>query len=179
MKLALSTFLMLASAAVAAGPSAQKSNATAELERLPFPAGELTCTGNVMAMGGKPGHATTGTARVEKTLGGNWIVIRYDEQASAENAKPYSVVQYIGYEDAGRRYISTLVDNNEGTGYSTGVSAGWKDDAMTFDETQAGGKDVVFRDTFTANGDVFTHAGAMLDKNRKWVKTDEETCRKR
>ncbi|HET7923793.1 MAG TPA: DUF1579 family protein [Rhodanobacteraceae bacterium] len=179
MKRMLSTILMLASASFATGHAAEKSDASAELARLPFPDGELACTGNLMPMGGKPGHATTGTAHVEKILGGNWIVIRYDEQASAENAKPYGVVQYVGYEDAGKRYVSTLVDNNEGSGYSTGVSPGWKDDAMTFDETLAGGKSVVFRDTFTANGDVFTHAGTMLDKNGKWVKTDEETCRKR
>jgi hypothetical protein len=179
MKRMMSAILILASAPFATAHAAGKSDAAAQLARLPFPAGDLDCTGNVMPMGGKPGHATKGSAHVEKVLGGNWIVIRYDDVASAANAKPYSVVQYVGYQDEGRRYVSTLVDNNEGSGYSTGVSAGWKDNAITFDETVAGGKDVVFRDTFTANGDVFTHAGAMLDKNRKWVKTDEETCHTR
>jgi hypothetical protein len=156
-----------------------KSQASAELDRLPFPTGDLSCTGNLMALAGKPGHATTASARVEKVLGGNWIVIHYDEQPSSDNARPYSVVQYIGYEDTGKRFVATLVDNNEGSGYSTGVSTGWKDNAMTFDEMQAGGKEVVFRDTFTASGDVFTHTGTMLGKDRKWIKTDEETCRKR
>lgn len=178
------SILMVLSLASAMAPFAvyaagEKSDAAAQLAGLPFPTGELTCTGNLMPMGGKPGHPTTGSAHIEKVLGGNWIVIRYDEQPSADNARPYSVVQYVGYEDAGKRFISTLVDNNEGSGYTNGVSAGWKDNAMTFDETPAGGKEVMYRDTFTASGDVFTHAGSMLGKDRKWVKSDEETCRKR
>ncbi|HJU40126.1 MAG TPA: DUF1579 family protein [Tahibacter sp.] len=182
MKRTLSTILMLTFAAAPfalAHAEAAKSGASAELDRLPFPTGELACTGSFMAMGGKAGHATSGVAHVERILGGNWIVIRYDEQASTENARPYGVVQYVGYEDAGKRFISTLVDNNEGSGFSTGVSAGWKNDAMTFEETPSGGKEAAYRDTFTAKGDAFTHTGTMLGKDRKWVKTDEETCRKR
>lgn len=182
MKRTISTILMAASAVAPFAmlhAESPKSEAVAELGRLPFPNGDLACTGNLMAMAGKPGHPTTGSARVEKVLNGNWIVIRYDEAASADNAKPYSVVQYVGYEDAGKRFVSTLTDNNEGSGYATGTSPGWKDNAMTFDETMAGGKDVVFRDTFTASGEVFTHTGMALGKDRKWVKTDEETCRKR
>ena len=129
--------------------------------------------------GAKPGHATTAAGRIEKVLDGNWVVIHYDEAHTDANTHPYSVVQYIGYEDAGKRFVSVVFDVLEGSGYSRGVSAGWKGDSMTFDETTSGGKEVSNRDTFTANGDVFTHTGTMLGKDGKWVKTDEETCRKR
>jgi hypothetical protein len=180
------TFLTLATLASAAAAlaidhaaAAEKSEAAAKVAQLPFPIGELTCAGKTLAMEGHPGHATTATARVEKVLGGNWIVIRYDEAQTDANPHPYGVVQYIGYEDAGKRFVSVVADVIEGSGYATGVSAGWKNDAMTFDETMSESKHVTNRDTFTASGDAFTHAGSMLGKDGKWVDTDAETCRKR
>lgn len=183
MKRTISTILALASAAAvfATGnaAAAEKSEAVAKVAALPFPTGEMTCTGNMLGMEGHPGHATSATARVEKVLGGNWIVIHYEEAKTDANPHPYSVVQYIGYEDSGKRFVSVVTDVIEGSGYSTGVSAGWKGDAMTFDETASDSKEVTNRDTFTANADTFTHAGTMLDKNGKWINTDAETCRKR
>jgi hypothetical protein len=183
MKRTLSTVLALAYAAapfaLRDAAAAEKSEAAARLAALPFPTGEFACTGRMMAFGGQPAHATSATAHVEKVLGGNWIVIRYEEARTDANQHPYGVVQYIGYEDAGKRFVSTVVDVVEGSGYATGVSAGWKDNAMTFDETMSGSKDVTNRDTFTASGDTFTHAGTMVDKDGKWVDTDKETCRKR
>jgi len=183
MKRTLSSLFVLASAmapfVIAHAAPAEKSEAIAKLAQLPFPIGEMTCTGNMIAFGGMPGHATTASARVEKVLGGNWIVIHYEEAQTDANPHPYSVVQYIGYEDAGKRFVSVVADVIEGSGYSTGVSAGWKGDAMTFDETASNSRAVTNRDTFTASGDVFTHAGTMLGKDGKWVKTDTETCRKR
>lgn len=178
----LLTLIAMASAAtpfaIDHAAAAQKSEAIAKLAALPFPIGELTCTGNMLGMEGHPGHATSASARIEKVLGGNWIVIHYDESKTDANPHPYGVVQYIGYEDAGKRFVSIVVDVGEGSGYATGVSAGWKGDAMTFDETTSDSKEVTNRDTFTASGDTFTHAGTMLDKNGKWVNTDAETCRK-
>jgi hypothetical protein len=182
MKRKISKILMLASMAAPfamAHAAGEKSEAAAKLAALPFPTGELTCTGNMVAFGGNPGHATSATASIERILGGNWIVIRYDETRTDANPHPYSVVQYIGYEDAGKRFVSIVADVIEGSGYATGVSAGWKGDAMTFDETTSDSRKVTNRDTFTASGDVFTHAGTMVGKDGKWVKTDEETCRKR
>jgi hypothetical protein len=180
MKRTMSMIITLASAAIllaiGQAPAAEKSQAVAKLGELPFPIGEMTCTGNMMAMNGQPGHATTATARIEKILGGNWVVIHYDEAQSDANPHPYSVVQYIGYEDAGKRFVSLVVDVVEGSGYATGVSAGWKGDAMTFDETTSDSKKVTNRDRFTASGGTFTHSGTFLGKDGKWVKSDEETC---
>ena len=65
--------------------------------------GSGTCTGNVMAMGKNPGHATTGKYTGEKVLDGNWVVIHYDEDQSAVNPKPFHVIQYFGYDTAKKR----------------------------------------------------------------------------
>lgn len=179
MKRTILTILTLTLFAIGHAAEPPKSEAVAKLAALPFPIGELPCTGSLLAIEGHPGHATSATASVEKILGGNWIVIRYDETRTDANPHPYGVVQYVGYDDAGKRFVSVVVDVIEGSGYTTGVSAGWKDNAMTFDETASGSREVTNRDTFTANGDMFTHTGTMRGKDGTWVKTDEETCRKR
>ena len=112
MKRTLSSLFVLASAmapfVIAHAAPAEKSEAIAKLAQLPFPMGEMTCTGNMIAFGGMPGHATTASARVEKVLGGNWIVIHYEEAQTDASPRPYSVVQYIGYEDAGKHRFSAL-----------------------------------------------------------------------
>ena len=179
------TLLILAGLVCASAPVAikqalaQKTDAPPQADRLDFPIGDWNCAGNLMAMGKKPGHATTGHAHSEKILDGNWIAIHYDEVQTSANAQPYHVIQYIGYDRAKNQFVSVAVDNT-GPNYSTGRSSGWKDDVLTLDETDStGGKAVVFRDTFTRTGsEQLTHTGTMQDKDKKWVKTDEETCHK-
>lgn len=134
------------------------------------------CTGNVMAMGKNPGHATTAKLHSEKIMDGRWVEIRYDEDPSAANSKPFHVVQYFGYDASKKRYVSVLIDNADES-YSTGTSTGWQGDSITFDES-ADGKTVSFRDVFTSGtSGMSSHIGWMKDKNGKWVKTDEETCK--
>lgn len=155
---------------------AQESQASASAGQLDKFVGSGTCTGNVMAMGKNPGHATTGKYTGEKVLDGNWVVIHYDEDQSAVNPKPFHVIQYFGYDTAKKRYVSVLVDNAEAS-YSTGTSPGWKGDSITFDESMSGGP-VSFRDTFTNNGSgMSSHMGTMRDNHGKWIKTDEENCK--
>lgn len=156
---------------------AQQADASSPSTQLDRFVGSGTCTGNMMAMGKNPGHATTGKFQAEKTLDGHWVVIKYDEERTAVNSKPFSVVQYIGYDNAGKRYVSVLVDNSE-AGYSTGTSAGWKGDSITFDESMDG-KPASFRDIFTSGeSGLASHTGMERGKDGKWVKTDEETCHK-
>ena len=100
---------------------AQESQASASAGQLDKFVGSGTCTGNVMAMGKNPGHATTGKYTGEKVLDGNWVVIHYDEDQNAVNPKPFHVIQYFGYDTAKKRYVSVLVDNAEAS-YSTGTS---------------------------------------------------------
>ncbi|MGH8040791.1 MAG: DUF1579 family protein [Rudaea sp.] len=141
--------------------------------------GSGICSGNVMAMGKNPGHASTGKYHGEKTLDGHWVVIHYDEDQTAANPKPYHVAQYFAYDAREKQFVSVTFDNM-GESYSTGTSPGWKADTFTVDENQTThGKTVTFRDAFTKSGDgMSSHTGTMRDKHGKWVKTDEETCHK-
>ena len=138
--------------------------------------GNGTCTGNVFAMGKKPGHPTVGKYHGEKIMDGRWAEIRYDEDQSAANPEPFHVVQFFGYDTSKKRYVSVLIDNSEDS-YSTGTSAGWQGDRITFDES-SDGKSVSFRDAFTTGpAGMSSHTGWMKDKSGQWVKTDEETCK--
>ncbi len=164
---------------VIGGASAQQTGASSPSGLLDGFVGDGTCTGNMMAMGKHPGYATTGKFHGEKTLDGHWVVIRYEENQTAANPKPFSVVQYIGYDAATKHFVTVLFDNS-GAGYDTGTSPGWNGNTITFDESvPMGGKHTSFRDIFT-NGDsgVSSHTGMMQDKHGKWLKTDEETCHK-
>jgi len=171
--------LVCASAPLTITPaSAQEPKEAAPVEQLrDYFTGDGTCTGNMMAMGKSPRHATTARFHGEQTLDGNWIFIRYDEDRTAANPKPYHVAQNLGYDRVKKQFVAASFDNT-GSSYATGTSAGWKGDTITFDETSAA-DGTRFRDTFTRNGaQGFGHTGTLRDKNGKWVKNDEETCRK-
>jgi hypothetical protein len=168
--------LACASAPLTVTPaSAQETKAPAQLDQLGAFIGDGTCTGNTMAMGKSPGHATTARFHGEKVLDGNWIFVRYDEDKTAANPKPYHVAQNLGFDPVKKQLVAASFDNSASS-YSTGTSAGWKGDTITFDETM---DRVNFRDIFTRKGAKgLTHTGKMQDKNGKWVKTDDETCQK-
>ena len=178
--LAILATLFCASAQFAIGQtSAQQAGPSSPSTQLDRFVGAGTCTGNEMAMGKNPGHATVGKFHGEKSLDGHWVAIHYDEDQTAANPKPFSVVQYFGYDAAKKRFVTVLFTNT-GDSYSTGVSPGWKGNSVTFDETVwMNGKPAAFRDVFT-DGDsgMSSHTGMMKDKTGKWVKTDEETCHK-
>ena len=158
---------------------AQTGGAPSQFDQLGDFLGEGKCTGNVMAMDKKPGHASVAHFHGEKTLDGNWIVIHYDEDQTAENQKPYHVVQYLGYDSKKKQFVGVAFDNS-GSSFGAGISSGWKDDTFNLDDTTAmDGKNVSYRDVFTRKGsNELSHAGMMRDKNGKWVKSDEETCHK-
>jgi hypothetical protein len=131
------------------------------------------------AMGNSPARASTGKFHGEKTLDGRWAVIHYDEDRTAAVQKPFSVVQYIGYDSAAKHFVTVQLDNSGGS-YQTGVSSGWKGKTMTFDEsTLMDGKRVQARDVFT-DGDagMSTHTGMLRDGSGKWVAMDKESCKK-
>lgn len=173
--IAAAVALTCASALGMSQVAAQDSRAPSAMDQLDGFVGDGTCTGQVMAMGKDPARATTGKYHGEKTLDGHWVVIRYDEDQTAANPKPFHVRQYFGYDAAKKRYVAVLFDNSD-HGYGMGTSPGWKGGSATFDESMDG-KTVIFRDVFTrgASG-MASHAGWMKDKSGNWVKTDEEHC---
>jgi hypothetical protein len=165
-----------ASSLLCLGPAAAQDAMSSPLDQLNGFVGDLTCTGNLLV---KPGHSTTAKAHGEKALGGRWILVRYDEDATPANKRPYHLAQYFRYDAKARHFIDVVLDNSGGN-YATGTSSGWQGNVITFENTVwADGNRYVLRDAFTRhNGDLFSHAGYQRDHSGKWVKTDEESCKR-
>ena len=158
------------------GPADAQNNMSAQLDKLSAFIGDGTCTGNLLM---KPGHATTARYHSEKTLGGHWIVVRYDEEASPSNSTPYHVAQYFGYDAKAGHFIDVVLDSS-GSPSGAGTSSGWHGNVITFENTvMMDGSHYVFRDVFTLDGTkVGSHTGYQRDKSGKWVKTDHEVCKR-
>lgn len=158
------------------GQAMARNMAAPQLDQLSVFIGDGTCTGNFLM---KPGHPTTAKYHSEKTIGDRWIVVRYDEEATSSNSRPYHVAQYFSYDVKAGHFIDVLLDNS-GENYGAGTSSGWQGDAITFENTVlTGAGRYVFRDVFTRNGaQMGSHTGYQRDKSGKWVKTDHEVCRK-
>lgn len=178
------TRLVFTLSLVCMAASSSIGQAIAEDSQSPSPTDELgtfvgdgTCIGNLMAMGKSPGHATTGKYHGEKTLDGHWVVIRYDEDKSDVNPKPFHVQQYLNYDPEKKIFVAVAFDNMS-TGFSPATSSGWKGDTLTFEYTESyEGKMVSLRDVFTRSAAQKIHTGMMRNQKGDWVKTDEETCK--
>jgi len=156
---------------------AEDSTSPSPMDELGKLVGEGTCTGNLIAMGKSPGHATTGKYHSEKTLDGHWVVIHYDENKTDANPKPFHVQQYFSYDPEKKMFVAVAFDNST-PGYTPSTSAGWKGDTFTFDYSALiDGKTVLFRDVFTHDATQNTHTGMMRAKSGEWIKTDTETCK--
>jgi hypothetical protein len=114
------TRLVFTLSLVCMAASSSIGQAIAEDSQSPSPTDELgtfvgdgTCIGNLMAMGKSPGHATTGKYHGEKTLDGHWVVIRYDEDKSDVNPKPFHVQQYLNYDRSAAQKIHTGMMRNQ------------------------------------------------------------------
>lgn len=159
------------------GPAGAQNPLPPQLDQLSGFLGDATCTGNLLAT--KSPHATSATYHSEKTLGGHWIMVRYDEEASSSNSKPFHVAQYFGYDPKGGHFVDVLVESFDG-GYGAGTSSGWQGDVLTFENTDStSGTRPVFRDVFTRHGGlVVSHTGYQRDKTGKWIRTDHEICKR-
>jgi hypothetical protein len=159
------------------GPAGAQDAFPSQLDQLSAFLGNGTCTGNLLAA--KSAHATSATYHSEKTLGGHWIVVRYDEEASSSNSKPFHVAQYFGYDPKAGHFVDVLVESFDG-GYGAGTSSGWQGDVLTFENTDStSGTQPVFRDVFTRRGGlVVSHTGYQRSKGGKWIRTDHETCKR-
>ena len=157
------------------GPAAAQDAVPSQLEQLSSFLGDGACTGNLMI---NSGHPTTAKYHGEKVLGDHWIVVRYDEDATPSNSKPYHVAQYFSYDAKAGHFIDVLLDNSGAT-YAAGTSSGWQGDVITFENTVLTSTgQYVFRDVFTLHGTkVGSHTGYERDKSGKWVKTDHEVCK--
>ena len=141
--------------------------------------GDAICAGKFKAMGKNPAHADTGKYHAEKALDGHWVVVHYRQDQTAVNPNPFEVVQYFGYDPASKRYVTIMVGNGDGV-HSTGFSSGWQGHSITFDEVEwARGKSHPSRETFAAGDSGLSgYTAWSRDKQGKWIKAYEETCRK-
>jgi hypothetical protein len=148
-----------------------------KLKELQTFVGKWQCTGTTFASPASPEHPTAGDVTGEWILDGSWVEIRYTETKTAKNPHPYAVRLLLGYDEQPKAFVSGAVDNM--SGYSTGQAAGWQADKLTFSGVQhSGGGTMKFRDIFTRAGKNEVRHESEMEMKGKWVKLDQETCKR-
>ena len=171
----LCTAIACASSLLCLGTAGARDTLPPQLDQLSGFLGDGSCTGHLLVT--KSPHPTSGKFHGEKMLGDHWVVVRYEEETTASNSRPYAVVQYFGYDPKAGHFVDVVLDNS-GSSYGGGSSSGWQGDVMTFENVDAGTHGL-FRDVFTRHGTkVLSHAGYWRDKQGKWHKADEEMCKR-
>jgi len=172
-------------AAPAAAPAAQPPappppphSGNAELAKLDFFVGTWSCTGKAFASPMGPEHETAATVHATRSVGNAWIHVDYDETKTKANTNPIHVGVYMGYDAGAKKFVQGCVDSFGG--YCTQAGSGWDGDKLVFEGTAKGsGEDMGVRDTFVKKGaKELTHSGEMQGKDKQWMKTDEETCKR-
>jgi len=150
----------------------------AEVAQVAYFVGTWHCSGKGFAMPMSPEHATTGTVHAAMAAGGRWLHTTYDEDKTAANPTPYHIGLYTGYDSAKKQFAQSSFDTMGG--YATQTGTGWNGDVMVFEGSANGMPESMgVRDTFTKKGaSEFMHTGEMQGADKKWMKTDEETCKK-
>ena len=140
--------------------------------------GTWQCKGIAHATPWGPEHPTTAEVSQKWIMDGKWLAFSYAEKKTAQNAMPFHVMGYFGYDPELKMYVLGSVDSTGG--YATGASSGWVGDVMTFEGPwHIGGMTAKSRDTFTKKGmNELTHMGE-LESNGAWMKLGQETCTKK
>lgn len=155
---------------------AETMAAPAELAQLDFFNGKWNCSGKAFASPMGPEHASVATVHAAKAVGDHWRYLTYDETKTAANPAPMHAGVYWGYDTAKKSFIQFCADNVGG--YCNQTSAGWNADTLVFegigngDGKQFGSRDILVK----KDANTFTHTGEMQGEDKKWTKTDEETC---
>jgi hypothetical protein len=149
----------------------------AEVSQLSTFVGDWQCTGQILAKGSRPAHATAAEGHGMNALGGHWMEFSYKEKKTSANPTPYNVAGYMGYDAMKKQYVQTIVDNYGS--YGPSFSDGWKNDTLTFEGSTntSDGKAMLMRDHFVRKGgNGFVHFTEGQGPDGKWSKPDEETC---
>jgi hypothetical protein len=149
-----------------------------EMSQLSYFLGNWTCTGKTFATPFGPEHPTEATVHFVHALGGFWDAFHYDETKTASNPMPYSAGGFWGYDPGDKVFVERCQDNMGGWCQTT--SKGWVGDVLTFEGPGSmGGQKMGMRDIFTKKSATeVVHAGEMQGPDGKWMRTDEETCKK-
>jgi Protein of unknown function (DUF1579) len=170
--------LLALSCATRSASAQETSKPPAELSQLASFVGNWQCTGQMLARGSRPGHATVAVGHAAKAVDGRWIQFAYEERQTAGNRTPYRIAGYMGYDTGKKKFVQTTVDNSGY--YGPSFSDGWQGDTMTFEGTSgaADGKSMAVRDHFVRKGrHAFVHFSEGQGPDGKWFKPDEETCK--
>ncbi|MGE5345550.1 MAG: DUF1579 family protein [Acidithiobacillales bacterium] len=177
--------LALAAALSAAAPALQAQEKPAgppkpapEMSQLEYFAGTWACTGKAFQTPMSQEHATEATVHSTLGLGGFWHLMHYDEKKTAANATPIHVAMFLGYDAGAKAFVLVGADSFGGSYWET--SKGWAGDAFVLEGPAGGmGPNTRARDTFTKKSATeLTHSGELQGPDGKWMKLDEETCKK-
>lgn len=174
----LAALTLAAAPLLAEEPKMEAPKPPAELSQIAFFKGSWTCAGTGFASPFGPEHATTATVKGGNAVGGMWIHLTYDEAKSAANPNPVHAAMYMGYDAGLKTFVLGCVDSFGG--YCTQTSKGWSGDSLVFEGTGTfGGQKSGVRDSFLKKGPAeLVHTGEMQGPDGKWMKLDEETCKK-
>ena len=141
-------------------------------------AGSWTCTGMAFASDMGPEHPTKATVNTAWILGDKWLRVDYKESKTAKNPHPIAAELLMTYNEATKKVASGCIDNMGGYCTQDSGTPPWDGDKMVLDgNSVSGGMTMKSRDTFTKGKGWIKHMGE-LEMNGKWMKTDEETCKK-
>lgn len=159
---------------LAQGPSGPPSPSP-ELAKLAFFVGEWNCKGKVEESPFGPAHATLGTVRVSKEIGGFWYVGNYAEKKTAENPHPMVFRFLQGYDATAKAFTLDCFDAFGSHCHQT--SAGWQGDKLVYTGQSTGsGPATPVRDTFSRTGAASLEHTGEMQMDGKWMAIDHETC---
>lgn len=167
-----------APAAPAAAPAGPPPPA-AQLADLKAIDGKWKCDGKMNDSQFGKAHPITASVESKADLNGYFRTMRYEEKKTKDNATPYVMSSFIGYDSSKSQFVRTDLD---GMGMITHMaSKGWDGDKLVFaGELQAGPQKMQIKDTMTKKSDkelasIIEMAGA----DGKWFALSESSCKKK
>jgi hypothetical protein len=182
--------LKLLCATLLAGPAstllAQDATATAtppvapasQLSEIAAFAGAWKCAGTIPASGATPEQATRATLTVDPDLDRFWFSGRHVREKTSADPRPLTRQFYWTFDAPMRQFVGGWLDSRGD--WLTHTSRGWEGDKLVFvGHIMTGPARRAARETFTRPGpEGFTRTFEVLNE-LTWVKTAEETCRKK
>ena len=150
-----------------------------EMAKVSWLSGNWTCSGKTYAsptMG--PAHPTEATVSAGPELGGHWVVSRYREKKTPQNAMPTEADEYWTYDAAAKTWQRLVMDTTGG--WAVGTSPGWDRGKIVWtSEGAMGGQKMKLRDTFTQkSAREIAYVGEIGSSDGKFSTIWNVTCKK-
>ena len=150
----------------------------AEITKMKWMAGTWQCTGRTMASAMGTEHPTEARVEVAMGLEGFWVVSRYREKRTPQNATPISGDEYWTYDAAAKTWQRLVMDTTGG--WAVGTSPGWDRGKIVWtSEGAMGGQKMKLRATFTQNSDrEIAYVGEVGSSDGKFSTLWNVNCKK-